>query len=120
VIAHVVLLSVRPDLPRAELERAAETLVRAAREIPGILRFRVGRRVTHGVPGYEQQMRTNFDYALLLEFDDRHALTDYLRAPAHEALGHLFSAATSQALAYDYEIVEPADALMLLRGEPSA
>lgn len=120
MIAHIVLLSVRPDLSRADLERAAETLVRAAREIPGIRRFRVGRRITHGVRGYEQQMVTNFDYALLLEFDDRSALTDYLRAPAHEALGHLFSTATSSALAYDYEIVEPADALMLLGGEPSA
>ena len=120
MIAHVVLLSVRPELPREERERAARTLMRAADEIPGIRRFRIGRRITHGLPGYERQMTTNYDFALLLEFEDQRALTEYLRAPAHEALGHLFSSATSGALAYDYEIVEPDDALTLLRDEPSA
>ena len=60
-------------------------------------------------------MTTNYNFALLLEFDDQRALTDYLRAPAHQALGHLFSTATSSALAYDYEIVDAADALTLLK-----
>ncbi len=119
MIAHVVLLSVRSDLPLTERERAAQTLIRAAHDIPDIRRFRIGRRITHGLPGYEQHMTTNYDFALLLEFDDERALTQYLRAPAHQALGHLFSTATSNALAYDYEVVEAADALMLLSGESS-
>ena len=120
MIAHVVLLTVRPDLTREERERAARTLMRAAEEIPGIQRFRIGRRITHGLPGYEHQMTAKYDFALLLEFDDQRALTDYLRAPAHQTLGHLLSTAASTALVYDYEIVEPAEALTLLRDESSA
>ncbi len=119
MIAHVVLLSVRTDLPFADRERAAQMLIRAAHDIPGIRRFRIGRRITHGLPGYEQLMTTNYDFALLLEFGDRGALTEYLRAPAHQALGHLFTTATSNALAYDYELVEATEALSLLQGESS-
>jgi hypothetical protein len=36
--------------------------------------------------------------------DDIAALTRYLRAPAHRALGDLFSTATQAALAYDYDM----------------
>jgi hypothetical protein len=40
--------------------------------------------------------------------DDLEALKRYLQAPAHAALGELFSRATSAALAYDYDMaVEP-------------
>jgi hypothetical protein len=113
VIAHVVLLAPRADLSGEERARAIETLSRAAADVPDIRRYRIGRRVTHGLPGYEQQMRQDFEVALLLEFDDVAALRRYLTAPAHATLGHLFSSATSAALAYDYEIVDGPSAAAL-------
>ena len=113
MIAHVVLLSPRPDLSQADRAKAIQTLSQAAADIPDIRRYRIGRRVTHGLPGYEQMMRQDFEIALLLEFYDVAALRRYLTNPAHQALGHLFSSATSTALAYDYEIVEGRDAAML-------
>lgn len=82
--------------------------------MPDIRQFRVGRRVTHGLPGYEQQMERDYEYVLLLEFDDQAALGRYLRAPAHGVLGSLFTTATRHALAYDYEIADVADAARLL------
>ena len=114
MIAHVVLLQPRASLSAADREATLATLARAASDVPGIRRFRIGRRVRHGLPGYEQSMVQEYDFALLIEFDDVDALKRYLKAPAHAALGHLFATATAAALAYDYEIVEASEASRLL------
>ena len=104
MIAHIVLLQPRPDLTEAQRSAALETLQRAAAEMPEIRSFRLGRRVTHGLPGYEQLMTQAYEFALIIEVDDVAALKRYLQAPAHGALGKLFSTATSAALAYDYDM----------------
>ena len=101
---HIVLLQPRPDLTEDERRAALDTLSRAAAEVPEIRSFRLGRRVKHGLPGYEQQMTQDYEFALIVEVDDLAALTRYLQAPAHRALGRLFATATAAALAYDYEI----------------
>jgi len=106
MIAHIVLLQPRPDLTDAQRRAALDTLTRAATDVPEIRSFRLGRRVRHGLPGYEQMMAQDFEFALIIEVDDVPALTRYLRAPAHAALGDLFSTATSTALAYDFEMDE--------------
>jgi hypothetical protein len=103
VIAHIVLLQPRPDLTDTQRAEAFETIRRSARHLPDV-RLRVGRRVKHGLPGYEQLMATDFEFALIVEVDDVDALKRYLQAPAHTALGELFYTATSAALAYDYAI----------------
>lgn len=103
MIAHIVLLQPRPDLTEAQRQDALATLERAAADVPEIRRFRLGRRVKHGLPGYEQLMAQDFEFALMIEVDDVEALKRYLQAPAHVALGQLFYTATSAALAYDYE-----------------
>jgi hypothetical protein len=103
VIAHIVLLQPRADLTEAQRQAALTTLERAAADVPEIRRFRLGRRVKHGLPGYEQLMPQDFEFALIIEVDDVEALKRYLQAPAHLALGQLFYTATSAALAYDYE-----------------
>jgi len=51
-------------------------------------------------------MPEDFEYAVVVEFDDLKGLTAYLTHPQHEAIGKHFSAASSVALAYDYEMVE--------------
>ena len=104
MIAHIVLLQPKPDLSDAQREQALATLTQAAADVPEIRRFRMGRRVKHGLPGYEQLMPQDFEYALVIEVDDLEALKRYLQAPAHVALGTLFYTATSAALAYDYEM----------------
>jgi hypothetical protein len=111
VIAHIVLLQPRPDLTEDQRRAALDTLAHAAGNVPEIRSFRLGRRVKHGLPGYEQLMRSDFEFAVILEVDDIPALMRYLRAPAHAALGDLFSTATSAALAYDFEMEEIISAL---------
>ena len=103
MIAHIVLLQPRPDLTEAQRQEALTTLERAATNVPEIRRFRLGRRVKHGLPGYEQLMPQDFEFAVIIEVDDVEALKRYLQAPAHVALGQLFYTATSAALAYDYQ-----------------
>lgn len=104
VIAHVVLLQPKPELTETQRAEAVDTIRRSAAGLPDVRRFRLGRRVRHGLPGYEQLMPQDFEFALLIEVDDLEALKRYLQAPAHVALGHLFYTATAAALAYDYEI----------------
>jgi hypothetical protein len=62
----------------------------------------LGRRIKHGLPGYERLMAQDFEFALIVEVEDVEALKRYLTSPPHAALGELFYTATSAALAYDY------------------
>lgn len=103
MIAHIVLIQPKPDLTDAQQQDALATLARAAAGVPEIRGFRLGRRIKHGLPGYERLMPQDFEYALIVEVDDVEALKRYLEAPAHTALGDLFYNATSAALAYDYD-----------------
>ena len=103
MIAHIVLLQPRPDLTDAERAEALAQLSKAATGVPEIRTLRLGRRIKHGLPGYEQMMRQDFEYALIVEVDDVDALKRYLQAPAHAALGDVFYRATSAALAYDFD-----------------
>ena len=106
MIAHIVLLQPRPDLSDDARAEALSALRGAASGVPEIRAIRLGRRIKHGLPGYEQLMQQDFEYALVVEVDDVDALQRYLRAPAHAALGQLFYLATSAALAYDYQMEE--------------
>jgi hypothetical protein len=106
VITHIVLLQPRPDLSEDQRNAALETLKHAAANVPEIKSYRLGRRVKHGLPGYEQLMPHDFEFALMIEVEDIGALTRYLQAPAHLALGDLFYSATAAALAYDYQFDE--------------
>lgn len=103
MIAHIVLLQPKPELTAEQRREALDTISRSAAGLPDLRRFSLGRRIKHGLPGYEQLMPHDFEFALIVEVDDVEALKRYLQAPAHEALAGLFYTATSTALAYDYE-----------------
>jgi hypothetical protein len=104
MIAHVVLLQPRADLTDAQRADALAALRNAAADVPEIRAIRLGRRIKHGLPGYEQMMQQDFEFALIVEVEDVEALKRYLEAPAHAVLGQLFHGATSAALAYDYQL----------------
>jgi hypothetical protein len=110
MIAHVVLFSPQPDLPEERRRELIRALVDAAGDIPAIRRFRVGKRVKHWMPGYEQMMKDDYEFAAIIEFDDIEALKIYLAHPSHALLGHHFMTSTSKALAYDYAVVDAEDA----------
>ena len=118
MIAHVVLFSPKPDLPQADRRTLIDALVAASAEIPSIKRFRIGRRVKHWLPGYEQMMREDYEFAAIIEFDDIDALKTYLGHSSHAVIGHHFTASASRSLAYDYEIVDATEMSELLDRMP--
>jgi hypothetical protein len=113
MIAHVILFRPKPELTAA-YRRAVLASLAAAAEIPSVRSCRVGRRVRHGHPGYEQAMREDFEYAAILEFDDLDGLTAYLRHPRHADISRYFTDASSAALAYDYTMVDILEGSSLL------
>ena len=106
MIVHVVLIQPRTGLERSAVDAAIADLQTASREIPSIKRLRIGERVRHGLPGYEQSMSTDFAYVALIEFDDRRGLQEYLQHPSHGSLSRHFATLGERTLAYDYEVAE--------------
>jgi len=106
MIVHVVLFEPRANLSEEQREQVMADLRKAAADIPSIRRLRIGRRMLHGLPGYEQAMTVPYTYAAILEFDDREGLDAYLHHPTHTAAGAHFTASAERALAYDYEVSE--------------
>ena len=103
MIAHIVLFRPRASLNRSDRDALIESFSRALAEIPSIRRTRLGRRITHG-RAYEQMMREDYEYAVVLEFDDVDGLMAYLQHPSHEVLAERFFAAFEIALMYDYDM----------------
>jgi hypothetical protein len=106
MIAHVVLFKPMPSLSAERQTAILEALNAAVTHSPTVRGCRVGRRVRHGSPGYEQAMREDYQYLLVLEFDDVEGLRQYLEHPTHAALGDFFSNAADASLAYDYEMLD--------------
>jgi hypothetical protein len=104
VIAHVILFKPKHSLTDADRRAVLDGLRAAAAGIPSIRRMRIGRRLRHGRSGYEQLMREDFEYAVIVEFEDVAGLTAYLAHPQHAAIGQHFTQSAAAALAYDYEM----------------
>jgi hypothetical protein len=114
VIAHIVLFAPRSDLSPAQRDEILAAFTRATTAVPTVRNVRIGRRILHGLPGYEQMMRTDFEYIAIVEFDDVAGLEEYLRHPAHAAAGRHFIESAAAALAYDYALVPAAEAASLV------
>lgn len=114
MIAHVILWQPLPGLGQDERGAVLAALTAAVKGAPTVKACRIGRRVKHGLPGYEQAMRQDFDFVVIIEFDDLEGLRQYLRHPAHETIGERFTSAASAALAYDYETVSIEDSPRLM------
>ena len=106
MIVHIVLFQPRTDLDVTTRQTMLDEVATAAKAIPSVRRMRVGLRIRHALPGYEQAMIASYDYALIAEFDDRAGLIEYLKHPAHHAIGRHFTASAERALAYDYEMTD--------------
>jgi hypothetical protein len=106
VIIHTVLFQPRENLSGEASARLLDDLRHAASSIASIRRFRIGRRLKHGLPGYEQAMHENYGFAAFIEFEDAAGLRTYLQHPSHQAIGAHFTISAQRALAYDYVIVE--------------
>ena len=114
MISHLVLFKPRGSLTTEQRQQVLSAIARAIERCPSVRGCRVGRRVLHGLPGYEQAMTQDFAYALVVEFDDVDGLKEYLTHPAHQALGDLFTSGAAASLAYDYELTTLDEARLAL------
>jgi hypothetical protein len=103
MITHIVLFSPRPTLSDEERQHILQAVTTIVTRCPAVRGCRIGRRVRHGLPGYEQMMRVPYEYALMLDFEDLEGLRAYLAHPDHARLGDAFTSAADASLAYDYE-----------------
>ena len=103
LIAHVVLFRLRPEVPASDRQALMDAFATALRDIPTIRRAQVGRRVLTG-RSYEQMMRTDFPYMVILEFDDISSVKAYLDHAAHKEVSARFFETVAESLIYDFEI----------------
>jgi hypothetical protein len=104
MILHIVLFQPGENLTDDDRAQLLLDIRRAAAAIPSIRRFRIGARVRHGLPGYEQATPEDYSFAAIIEFDDRTGLAEYLRHPSHQSIGAHFTSTAKRALAYDYVV----------------
>ena len=102
MLTHLVLFRPKPGLTDADAAALVDALEAAARGIPGVRRFEVGRQ-TASPPRYAAGAPPDFPYLALVEVDDRAALDAYLAHRAHQALGAAFNASLGEALIYDFD-----------------
>jgi hypothetical protein len=102
---HVVLFRPRPDLDEEAREGLLVAMRTAARDIPGVRRFRIGQHIAQPIP-YVISGFPDFPWVALLEFDDEAGLRAYLAHPLHVALGQRFNAAAEAAMIYDYTVTD--------------
>jgi len=102
VLTHVVLFRPKPGLTPADAEALVIAIERAARDIPAVRRFEVGRQ-TANPPPYVAGAPPDFPFVAMVWVDDREALNAYLAHPAHQALGAAFNAALGAALVFDFD-----------------
>src|SRR5688500_4142470 len=118
MITHIILFRPRGAVSLDQQRVILASLTASLQQFPSVRGCRIGRRVRHGLPGYEQGMREDYGYALLLEFDDVEGLREYLRHPAHSELGECFAPA-ADGLANDYELMSLADMQQAMRSAGS-
>lgn len=107
MITHIVLFKPQGSLTTQQRRSILDTVTASAARCPSVRACRIGRRVLHGLPGYEQAMREDYEYTLILEFDDVEGLRAYLTHPEHVRLGGFFTSAAAASLAYDYDLRDP-------------
>ena len=106
MITHLVLFEPHTSLSTDQRRAILETVAAALKRCPTVRACRIGRRVLHGLPGYERAMRQDYAYALMLEFDDLDGLRAYLTDREHGPVGEFFTSAASSSLGYDYEMTD--------------
>ena len=106
MVTHIILFRPKAELSDDQKLDLLEGLQATVRAIPSIRQARIGPRVTHGRPGYEQKMRADLPFAAVLEFDDMEGLQAFLDHSSHVHQAARFMGALEEAFIYDYVLDE--------------
>jgi len=90
VISHLVLFTPKRDLSADDSRLFAQSIVETFRQVGSLDRATVGRAVDIDA-GYKRNFGDKtYEFAAVLEFQDRAGLLSYLNHPLHKELGALF------------------------------
>ena len=86
MIRHMVLFNLSAGIDDAERE-ALFSRIRALGSLPAVRRIETAKLLDPREPAYRDHMSSDFEYALLADFDDEDALYAYQKAPEHVVVG---------------------------------
>jgi hypothetical protein len=90
VTAHIVLFQPKANATDADRAAFSTMFSRACREISSVRRAIVGKAASIDA-GYSRSFGDGqYEFAAVLEFEDRDGLVAYLQHPMHRELGRLF------------------------------
>lgn len=106
MIAHIVLFQSKQDLSSADRRAFAQSFQAACRQIGSVRRAVLGKSLSIDA-GYERIFGDKtYEYAAIMEFDDRHGLIEYLKHPLHDDLGRMFWLACESTVITEVELVD--------------
>lgn len=109
MIQHIVLFTPKAALSKDERLAFAKSTLATLRGSDTIRRFTVGRRIEIDA-GYDRSRGDGtYEYAAVLEFNDRDGLIQYLNSPDHAELGRLFWLTCESTVVLETEVVDPRD-----------
>ena len=82
MIRHMVLFNLKPEIDETQRD-VLFGQIQALEDLPSIRHIRTGTLLDPSEPAYRDHMSSDFQYALLADFDDEDALYAYQKAPEH-------------------------------------
>ena len=108
--AHIVLFQPKATTSEDDRTAFARQFERACREIPSVRRAVVGKAAAIDA-GYTRSFgEGQYEFAAVLEFDDRDGLIAYLTHPLHRELGRLFWVVCERTAIVEVDLVDATSA----------
>jgi hypothetical protein len=98
LIAHVVLLKIKADVPQDVLERLNQALAALQTDIPGLVDYRWGVNVS------PENLDHGFEHGFIMTFEDVAARDTYLPHPQHREVAALIGSLCEDVLVFDMEM----------------
>ncbi len=86
MLRHMVLFSLKPEVETNERDVLFEQIEKLS-DIGSVRRLAIGSLLDPKDPAYRDHMSRDYEYALLIEFDDEEGLYAYQKEPYHVEVG---------------------------------
>lgn len=86
MLRHIVLFKLKPEVTTAERDALFDQVQKLS-EIAAVRSLAIGGLLSPSDPAYKDHMSSEFDHALLIEFDDEAGLYAYQKEPDHVTVG---------------------------------
>lgn len=106
MIVHLVLFNPKPAIPDDKRAKFVALLQETCRSIHSVKRAVIGRK-TDIEAGYARVFGDKtYEFAAVVEFEDRSGLVEYLQHPLHQSLGAMFWELCESTIVVEFEAVD--------------